>query len=135
MDHRNPRRVPAVFAACVLAASVLTGCFSGDSGDDGMAQDCSTVKSALEEARDAMTEAQGEILSSPESARSELKQIADNLKAAADGIENAELKNALVAAAGDLEKAFGGGGGMPPANLGGGLAKLDQTVQSKCSTG
>lgn len=131
MNHR----IPAVLASCALAASLLTGCFSGDTGADGMAQDCATVKSALEESRKQMTEAQGKILSSPQSARSEIGKIAEDLKAAADGIENAELKNAVIAAAGDLEKAFGGGGGMPPANLGGGLAKLDQAVQSKCSTG
>lgn len=119
--------------ASVLLTAVLAGCFSGDQ-DGAIAQDCSTAKSALENARGELTAAQRKIVSSPQSARTELARIAQNLERAADGIENAELKGAVVAAADDLAKAFGGAG-APPAGFGSGLAKLDQTIQSKCSTG
>lgn len=130
---KHTRRASTMTAVVgVLAVLMASGCFSGEAADN--AQDCSTVRTALETAKRDLTEAQQTILSSPDKAQSELKEIAAGLRSSSESVRDAELKNAMTAAAGDLEKAFGGSG-MPSADLGAGLAELDNALQSKCSTG
>jgi hypothetical protein len=133
------RRRRARSSAAVLVASfALASCFSGESGpggSDALAQDCSTVKAALEKAKQDLAAASGKALSGGlQAVNAELRTIAGTLKESGAAIQDTELKAALDAAAGDIEK-LGGSGGMPPAGADGGLAQLDQAVQRKCSSG